>query len=211
MGGLIYSEGEGGRGKRFAGGAGVNSGNCAHLQCTRFCSSTCAWVGDIAKKELGIYGEGNLMGEGFKLRIARIRFGQRCLPAWFMLCFWPVWKSFCRQIKLNWNLERLPDNNTITKLCQIENAVLSQAWSFHRLHTLLTSTDVTKRWQISSFEIKLVVLYYIFDYVFPSNTWQVRLKAKSNGGRNPNARFQPNRRRNACQTKRCNRKWIGCK
>ena len=76
----IFQRG-GGRGKRFAGGVGVNSGNCAH-----FCSvpgsvsSTCAWVGDIAKKELRIFGEGNLMGEGFKLRIARIRFGQRCLP-----------------------------------------------------------------------------------------------------------------------------------
>ena len=33
----MYSKGEGGGGKRFAGGAGVNSGNCAHLQCTRFC------------------------------------------------------------------------------------------------------------------------------------------------------------------------------
>ena len=40
VGGLIYSKGEGGRGKRLAegaGGGGVNSGNCARLQCTRFC------------------------------------------------------------------------------------------------------------------------------------------------------------------------------
>ena len=81
MGGLIYSKGEGGGVSALPEGRGLILGIARICSVPGSVSSTCAWVGDIAKKELGIFGEGDLMGEGFKLRIARIRFGQRCLPA----------------------------------------------------------------------------------------------------------------------------------
>ena len=58
----IFQRG-GGEGKRLAGGAGgggVNSGNCAHLQCTRFCKQHVR-VGRRYREE----GIGDLWGGGF--------------------------------------------------------------------------------------------------------------------------------------------------